>query len=53
MNSDGNLPEAVHVPVLLHEVVSGLNIQPGAQIIDGTVGGGGHTAALLEQSAPD
>jgi len=41
------------VPVLLHEVLDGLNIRPGVRIIDGTLGGGGHTAAMLERSAPD
>ena len=42
-----------HAPVLLAEVVNGLNIRPGMRIIDGTLGGGGHTAAMMEQSAPD
>lgn len=42
-----------HIPVLLQDVMIGLNIQPGARMIDGTVGGGGHTAAMLAQSAPD
>ena len=42
-----------HLPVLLPEVVAGLNIGPNMQIIDGTFGGGGHTAAFLEQNAPN
>ena len=45
-------PEASHTPVLLTEILEGLRIQPGQQIIDGTLGGGGHTAAFLAQSAP-
>ena len=45
--------DAVHVPVLLDEVLSGLRIRPGAWLIDGTLGGCGHTAAFLAQSAPD
>lgn len=44
--------EASHTPVLLSEILEGLRIQPGQQIIDGTLGGGGHTAAFLAQSAP-
>jgi 16S rRNA (cytosine1402-N4)-methyltransferase len=42
-----------HVPVLLEEVLAGLNIRPGVWVIDGTLGGGGHTAAFLEHSAPN
>ncbi len=45
-------PEPGHVPVLLDEVLAGLNLQPGANAIDCTFGGGGHTAHLLAQSAP-
>jgi 16S rRNA (cytosine1402-N4)-methyltransferase len=40
-----------HVPVLQEEVLRFL--QPGSNYIDGTLGGGGHTAAILERSAPD
>ena len=51
------LPEdpetAQHVPVLLDAVIDGLAITPGAWIIDATLGGGGHTAAILERSRPD
>ena len=43
---------STHIPVLLDEVILGLNIQPGARMIDGTLGGGGHTEAMLKQSAP-
>jgi 16S rRNA (cytosine1402-N4)-methyltransferase len=43
---------AEHVPVLLDEVLAGLQLEPGARVIDGTLGGGGHTAHFLAQSAP-
>lgn len=43
----------VHVPVLIDEAVEGLALQPGDGAIDGTVGGGGHTARILERTAPD
>lgn len=47
-------PESpAHVPVLLHTVLSLLPIRPGGVYIDGTVGGGGHAAAILDASAPD
>ncbi len=45
-------PNSRHVPVLLNEVVDGLAVRPGARLIDGTLGGGGHAEVLLERSAP-
>jgi 16S rRNA (cytosine1402-N4)-methyltransferase len=44
---------ASHAPVLLAEVMDGLLVGPGMRMIDGTLGGGGHTAAFLQNSAPD
>ena len=32
-----------HIPVLLDESVSGMNIQPGGIYVDVTFGGGGHS----------
>ncbi len=37
-----------HLPVLLDAVLDALQIRPGAVIIDGTLGAGGHAAAMLE-----
>jgi 16S rRNA (cytosine1402-N4)-methyltransferase len=39
-----------HIPVLLDAVLDGLNTQPDGLFIDGTVGAGGHAAALLQRS---
>jgi 16S rRNA (cytosine1402-N4)-methyltransferase len=39
--------------VLLREVVAALDPQPGGRFIDGTVGAGGHAAALLAGGTPD
>lgn len=44
---------AAHVPVLLDEVLDGLNIRPGVRVIDATLGGAGHTVHFLARSAPD
>jgi 16S rRNA (cytosine1402-N4)-methyltransferase len=43
----------LHQPVLLDEVLAWLDPQPGQILLDGTVGGGGHSAALLERILPD
>lgn len=42
----------VHVPVLLDEVIELLAPEPGNVIVDGTLGGGGHTRALAEKVGP-
>jgi 16S rRNA (cytosine1402-N4)-methyltransferase len=42
-----------HTPALLNEVIAGLAPQTGGRYIDGTLGGAGHAAAILEASAPD
>lgn len=44
--------DTVHVPVLLDEIVDALRPQPGAILVDGTLGGGGHTRALAERVLP-
>lgn len=40
-----------HLPVLLQEVLDALQPAAGKLIFDGTLGGGGHTEALLQQGA--
>ena len=42
-----------HVPVLVDEVMTGLQVQPGGRYLDATLGAGGHTASILRASAPD
>ncbi len=37
-----------HVPVLLHEVVEGLRVVPEGLLVDGTLGDGGHSEAMLK-----
>lgn len=38
-----------HIPVLPRETVDGLNLQPGATVIDATTGLGGHTGLIAQQ----
>jgi len=42
----------VHVPVLLDEVIAGLQPQRGGYFVDCTVGLGGHATAILEKISP-
>ncbi len=52
-NTDqSQLPDNGHTTVLLREAVLGLRPRAGGVYVDGTFGGGGHTALLLAQSPP-
>lgn len=42
-----------HLPVMPGEAIAGLNLQPGATIVDGTFGGGGHSRLIAEGIQPD
>jgi 16S rRNA (cytosine1402-N4)-methyltransferase len=48
----GVLMTTTHIPVLSREVIEYLSIQPGGRYIDCTLGSGGHSQAILEQSSP-
>ena len=43
---------SIHIPVLLEEVLEHLLAVEGATIVDGTLGGGGHTRALAQAVTP-
>jgi 16S rRNA (cytosine1402-N4)-methyltransferase len=49
----GQPGELTHIPVLYQEVLNGLQIKPDGRYIDGTLGGSGHAAGILEKSSPD
>ena len=42
-----------HTPVMLEKVLQSLRCKPGGTYVDGTLGGGGHARAILENTAPD
>ena len=43
----------IHTPVLLKEVIEYLDPKPGSQIIDATLGSGGHAMAIAEKVMPN
>ena len=43
----------LHEPVLLHECLEALAVRPGGFWVDGTLGLGGHSEAILARSSPD
>ena len=46
-------PRSRHEPVLLRECLELSEVGPGALVVDGTVGEGGHAEAILQRTAPD
>jgi len=45
-------PASIHTSVLPAEVMSYLAIEPGMRVVDGTLGGGGHTRLFAEAVGP-
>jgi len=41
-----------HIPVLINEVIEALDVKPGGRYVDCTLGGGGHSLAIIQQSQP-
>ena len=49
MNKDKDKPVVeYHIPAMLNETILGLKVQPGGIYVDVTLGGGGHSRAILE-----
>jgi len=49
MKNEKRETKRYHIPVLLKEVIEGLNIKEGEKYIDATVGGGGHAEEILKR----
>lgn len=47
-----HLPHLAHLPVMLEETLAILRLRPDADVLDGTLGGGGHAARVLAATAP-
>ena len=47
------MKDFAHIPVMLDECISGLNLKDGGVYFDGTVGGGGHSYEILKGSSPN
>ncbi|MDO4178475.1 MAG: 16S rRNA (cytosine(1402)-N(4))-methyltransferase RsmH [Phascolarctobacterium sp.] len=45
----GNTPAGTHRPIMVEEILEVLDIKPGEQGFDGTLGYGGHTRAMLDK----
>ena len=45
----GNTPAGMHIPILVKEILEFLDIQPGQQGLDATLGYGGHTTEMLKK----
>ena len=48
-----SMSDSVHLSVLPQEVIESLALKPGQTVVDGTLGGGGHTRMLAEQVGPE
>lgn len=45
--------ETKHIPVLLEETIDALGLKNGDKVVDATLGGGGHSLAILDRILPD
>ena len=45
----GSTPAGMHIPIMVQEILDFLEIKPGQQGLDCTLGYGGHTGKMLEQ----
>jgi 16S rRNA (cytosine1402-N4)-methyltransferase len=50
--ASGKTPAGTHIPILVEESLAALNLQPGMNGVDATLGYGGHSAKILEKISP-
>ena len=51
--SPSRAPVSGHLSVMLEETLAQLRLRPNADVLDGTLGGGGHAAAVLATTGPN
>ncbi|HEY0981181.1 MULTISPECIES: 16S rRNA (cytosine(1402)-N(4))-methyltransferase RsmH [unclassified Schlesneria] len=51
-HSPSHESQAVHVPVMVREVLAHLRLAPGMVVVDGTAGAGGHSSEILKAIGP-
>jgi len=47
------MEQTMHIPVMLHEAIEGLNLCPGDRVLDCTLGLGGHSKEILKRIMPN
>ncbi len=47
------MSSSIHLPVMVDQVIEWLQPKPGQILVDGTLGGGGHTRLLAERVGPE
>jgi len=50
--ASGKTPAGMHVPIMVSEVLDALSLRPGALVVDGTLGFGGHAREILPFTQP-
>ncbi len=53
MKNKKSRPEYKHTPVMTKEIISFLNLKPGGIYVDCTLGGAGHSKAILKRIMPE
>ena len=49
IRAKGNTPAGMHISIMVNEILDFLQIEPGQQGLDATLGYGGHTTAMLQK----